>query len=167
MLFQCRKHVCHIMRFMHLEVSPGGCFSWLSTLCFPVFFQWHQCMQDLLILHASLCTQRCACPLPRYAQTVLRSALCFTDYGILFKMAPMKWFFFPGKWRTVHLFNLYLRGIHQTKVGRDPFLSNLFSSSTWAGLTAKLLLKDGAVPMLLCHIEEWEAQAISNILSVS
>ncbi len=24
---------CHTMRFMHLEVRPAGCFSWLGTLC--------------------------------------------------------------------------------------------------------------------------------------
>ncbi len=39
--------------------------------------------------------------------------------------------------------------------------------STWAELMAKLLLKGSAVPMLLCHVQEWEAQVESNILSAS
>ncbi len=39
--------------------------------------------------------------------------------------------------------------------------------STWAGLTAKLLLADDAVPTLFCRVEEWEVQAVTNILSVS
>ncbi len=38
------------------------------------------------------CTQRCACPLPCSAQTQLHSALCSTDYSILFRTAPMKCF---------------------------------------------------------------------------
>ncbi len=46
------------------------------------------------------------------------------------------------------------------------FHVDLFSSSTWAGLAVKLLLKD-TVLTLLCHVEEWEAPVLSNILSVS
>ncbi len=36
-----------------------------------------------------------------------------------------------------------------------------------AGLVAKVRLKDGAVPKVLVHVEESEAQAVSNILLVS
>ncbi len=48
----------------------------------------------------------------------------------------------------------------------DLIRLNLFTSSTstWTLLMAKLLLKDC---MLLFRVKEWEAQAVSNILSVS
>ncbi len=39
--------------------------------------------------------------------------------------------------------------------------------NTWAGLMAKLLLKDGAVPILPGCVEELEAWVVRNILSVS
>ncbi len=41
MLLQCWMPKCHIMRYMHLKVSPAGCsgcFSWFCTLCFTAFF---------------------------------------------------------------------------------------------------------------------------------
>ncbi len=57
------------------------------------------------------------------------------------------------------------------KFGAFLFLVDLFrvdlftfSMNTWAWLTAKLLLNDGT---LLCPVEEWEARAVSNILSVT
>ncbi len=39
------------------------------------------------------CTQLCACPLKRSAQTPLCSALCFMDYSKSLNMVPIKYFY--------------------------------------------------------------------------
>ncbi len=73
--------------------------------------------------------------------------------------------------KTVNFVKLSCRGEQRTEVGSVPVFVDLShvdlftsSTSTWAGLTAKLLLKDR---MVLCPVEKWEVQAVSNILSVS
>ncbi len=43
------------------------------------------------------------------------------------------------------------------------YLRHFLNMSTWAGLRAKLLLKDGADPMLFGCVKESEAPAVSNI----
>ncbi len=90
-----------MMRYVHLRVSPAGCFGWLCTLCFTVvffkvLFQRRKCMLDFLmwayqLKHTALCL-----PIPRSAQTQLRSALCLTDYfQNLVGDGPSKVFFPP------------------------------------------------------------------------
>ncbi len=64
------------------------------------------------------------------------------------------------------LFNFPKKASTRQKLIVFLFLEDLFTSSTstWAGLTAKLLLKGCR---LLCRVEECEARAVSNIISVS
>ncbi len=89
------KSKSRIMRYIHLEVSPAGCFSWLCMLCFRKYFK--PCLTVMLMCTGlpymgmpALCTQHCACFLPSSAQIPLCSALCFMDYCQHFvQMAPV------------------------------------------------------------------------------
>ncbi len=85
-------------------------------------------------------------------------------------LAPIKWGVFLGEGQLIFLKfpketstrqKLIMLLVLVDLIRVDLFT---FSTCTWAGLTAKLLLKDRA---LLCHVEELEAQAVSNILWVS
>ncbi len=44
----------HHIRFMHLELSPAGCFSRLCTLCFTVFFSQQCFSSDVNVRWTSL-----------------------------------------------------------------------------------------------------------------
>ncbi len=101
--------------------------------------------------HASSCTQCFACPLRCSVQTPLHSALCFTDYIVrnLFEMAPIKCSF-QVREGQLPLLNFPKKGKHHTKVESIPVSCGFIpcgfiyflNMSTWAGLTAKLQLKD-------------------------
>ncbi len=100
------------------------------------------------------CTQHYVCPLPRSAQTQLHSALYFRDYCEQLvrddskKVGFLCFCFFVNE-------------------GQLPLLNFPKMAKKRQKLRAFLLLVLLKECTLLCRVEEREAQAVSNILSVS
>ncbi len=82
----------HMMRYVCLEVSPAGWFSWLFMLYFTVGFFYS--VFPVMLMRAGLPFMG----MPAFAHSdspLLHSALCFMDYCFCtsFEMAPIKCFF--------------------------------------------------------------------------
>ncbi len=90
MLLQCQMLMLNDAKALHNEVHAFGsepCRLFqlaLHDVFYSVFLTLFSsdvnACWTFLYGHTSTCTQRCACPLPHSAQTLLHSALCFMDY---------------------------------------------------------------------------------------
>ncbi len=164
----------HIMRyaFEREAVSVGSALCVLQIFLFLYFFsETLMCAELPYMGMPVLCTKCCVCPLPRSAQTLLHSALCYMDYCQHFVRDGSNKVFFQVNDGQLNLLNFPKEASTRQKLRSfllpmDSLCVDLFISSTsmWAGLMAKLLLKDRT---LLRPVEKGEAQAISNISSVS
>ncbi len=143
------------------EVSPVTFLKrWLLSVCWTSLYGHNSCAHSVLL----------ACP---SAQISLHSALYFRDYcQHLFPGGSNNvFFFFQVNEGQLTSLNFPKKASTRQKLRAFLFLTDwlcgfiyFLDKSTWDGLTAKLLLKHCT---LLCRVEEWEAQAVSNILSVS
>ncbi len=111
----------------------------------------------------------CSAALLRYRWSLL-SASGIT-VSTLFKMVPIKCCFFRVNEGKLTLLNFPKEAstteVYSILVSCGFILCGFIyflNMSTWPGFTAKLMLKGCT---LLCPVEEWEAQAIRNILLVS
>ncbi len=148
----------HIVTFMHLEVSTAGCFSMLCTLCFRRFCFLLCPYTDVIACWISLYGHAQACQLPAHKAVPSLLLLCSDTLHLcsllhrllkMFEMALIKWgvfwvneeklalFSFPKEAKTRQKLLAFLFFVHLYHV--DLFTSNM---STWAGLRAKLLLKN-------------------------
>ncbi len=149
---------CHKIRYLHLEVSPAGCFSWLWTLCFTVFF--FNSVFPVTLMRAGLPHMGMPAPahsaVPAPPALLRHTVLCSLLHGLLSALCSMKCLFrFPKETSTrkkliAFLFLGQQRGNTSVWIYSQHFLN----ISTQAGLTAKLLLKDSVVPMFLGHAKE-------------
>ncbi len=110
MLLQYRIVMLNDIKASHNEIHAFGSEPWhavsVGSACyvsgglFKILLYWRQCMPDFPVwaclgMPAS-CTKSCARPLLWSAQTLLCSALCFTDYCqhfVRYESNKMFWFF--------------------------------------------------------------------------
>ncbi len=138
---------CRSMRFMRLEVSPAGCFSWLCALCFRVFLN---SVVTLMSMHARLPYMG----MPGHASSVHTPALCSLLHRLLSALSLRCKVLISVNEGKLTLLNFseesnirqklmaFLFLGQQKKISVRIYLQHFLNLNKWVGLMAKLLLKD-------------------------